>query len=219
MGSMVRQPRRNGSLHVPGGMSSTALGQADFSVLRSGRDVPHEVDAAALPGAVRCLEDRRLDAFVGVGGDQLDAAQTPPGQASEEVSPDVSASEGPTARPRTSRRPSVLTPTASSIGPSAAKPIIPRRKSLSPLFSISPRRAIAPLVIFGPWFRLSFATPTLPKIADDHRCGAHSLRRPIRVRFASGSANGSDLHHAPRLALLIRWVLDAKLLKIGAIFL
>ena len=47
-----------------------------------------------------------------VGDDQLDAAQAAPGQAAQEVRQKVSASEAPTAMPRTSRRPSPLTPTA-----------------------------------------------------------------------------------------------------------
>ena len=38
-----------------------------------GHDVPHEVDTAALPGAVHHLADGGLDAFVGVGDDELDA--------------------------------------------------------------------------------------------------------------------------------------------------
>lgn len=35
-----------------------------------------------------------------------------------------------------------------------------------------------------------------PKIAVDLRCAAHSLRRPMTARFASGSTTGNELHRA-----------------------
>jgi hypothetical protein len=45
-------------------------------------------------------------------------------------------------------------------------------------------------VIFGPWFRVASANPTLPKIIDDHRYAARSLATAPRgeARLASGSA-------------------------------
>ncbi len=58
--------------------------------------------------------------------------------------------------------------------PSAAGKVL-----VSALFSISPRKAIISSVNFGPQFALTSANPTLPKIADDHRCAARSLRRHV----------------------------------------
>jgi hypothetical protein len=70
-----------------------------------------EVDAIALPGGVQHLGDRGRDAFGGVGDRQLDAAQAAVGLR-RNAAQNVSASEGPISSPRISRRPSLLTPTA-----------------------------------------------------------------------------------------------------------
>jgi len=40
--------------------------------------VAHEVDASTLPGGIEHLTDGGLDALVGVGDDQLDAAPSDP---------------------------------------------------------------------------------------------------------------------------------------------
>jgi hypothetical protein len=53
-----------------------------------GQGVAHEVDAAALPGGGEDLGDGRLDALVGVGDDQLDAAQAAPGEFPKERRPE-----------------------------------------------------------------------------------------------------------------------------------
>jgi hypothetical protein len=53
-----------------------------------GQHVAHEVDAAALPGGVEHLGDGRLDALMGVGDDQLDAAQAAPGELAQEGGPE-----------------------------------------------------------------------------------------------------------------------------------
>ena len=53
-----------------------------------GQGVAHEVDAAALPGGVEHLGDGGLDAFVGVGDHQLDAAQAAAGELAQEVGPE-----------------------------------------------------------------------------------------------------------------------------------
>src|SRR3546814_14601239 len=45
-----------------------------------GQGVAHEVDAAALPAGAEHAGHGRLDALVGVGDHQLDAAQAAPGQ-------------------------------------------------------------------------------------------------------------------------------------------
>lgn len=47
-------------------------------------NVAHEVDAAALPGGVQHLGDGGLDAFVGVGDHQLDAAQAAASELAQE---------------------------------------------------------------------------------------------------------------------------------------
>src|SRR5271154_5587963 len=53
-----------------------------------GEGVAHGVNPAALPGGVDQLGDRRLDALVGIGDDQLDAAQAPPSQLAQELGPE-----------------------------------------------------------------------------------------------------------------------------------
>jgi hypothetical protein len=53
-----------------------------------------------------------LQALVGVGDDQLGAAQAAPGRGAQEVGPEDVGLAGAVAMPRTSRRPSLLTPTA-----------------------------------------------------------------------------------------------------------
>ena len=59
-------------------------------------------------------------------------------------------------------------------------------------------------VILGSLVQVETRNPTLPKIVDDHRYAAHSLRLSMRARFASGSATAEELHHvrdiAPALA-------------------
>jgi hypothetical protein len=45
-----------------------------------GQGVPHEVDAAALPGGAEHLRDRGLDAFMAVGDDQFHPAQAAAGE-------------------------------------------------------------------------------------------------------------------------------------------
>ncbi len=53
-----------------------------------GQDVAHEVDAAPLPCRAQHLGDGRLDAFMGIGDDELDAAQAAAGQLAQELRPD-----------------------------------------------------------------------------------------------------------------------------------
>jgi hypothetical protein len=73
--------------------------------------IAHEVHAAPLPGGVEDLADGGLDALMGVGDNQLDAAQSAAASLRRNAVQNVSASEGPMSMPRTSRRPSLLTPT------------------------------------------------------------------------------------------------------------
>jgi len=51
-------------------------------------------------------------AFMSVRDDELDAAQTPPGELAQEVSPEGLGLRGADRQASTSRRPSPLTPTA-----------------------------------------------------------------------------------------------------------
>ncbi|ESY44940.1 hypothetical protein X745_31785 [Mesorhizobium sp. LNJC374B00] len=53
-----------------------------------GQHVPHEVDAAPLPCRAQHLGGGRLDAFMGIGDDELDAAQATAGQLAQELRPD-----------------------------------------------------------------------------------------------------------------------------------
>ena len=58
--------------------------------------------------------DRGLQSFMGIGDHQLHAAQPTASKLAQEFGPEVSASEGPMSMPRTSRRPPLLTPTATA---------------------------------------------------------------------------------------------------------
>ena len=53
-----------------------------------GQHVPHEVDATALPGGRQHLGDGGLQAFMGIGDDELDATQAATGQLAQELRPD-----------------------------------------------------------------------------------------------------------------------------------
>lgn len=53
-----------------------------------GESVANEVDPAALPGGGEDLGDGRLDAFMGVGDHELDAAQAPAGELAQEPGPE-----------------------------------------------------------------------------------------------------------------------------------
>src|SRR3954447_15652094 len=61
---------------------------AVMSLGHVGQHVAHEVDAAALPGRLEHLGDRRLEALVGVRDDQLDAGQAALLQAAQEAEPE-----------------------------------------------------------------------------------------------------------------------------------
>jgi hypothetical protein len=50
--------------------------------------VAHEVDAAALPSGVEDLGDGGFQPLIGVGDNQLDAAQAAPRQLAQEVEPE-----------------------------------------------------------------------------------------------------------------------------------
>jgi hypothetical protein len=87
-----------------------------------GERVAHEVDAAALPGGAEHARDGGLDAFAGVGDDELDAAQAAAASLRRNAVQKVSASDGPMSMPSTSRRPSVLTPTATMTATETMRP-------------------------------------------------------------------------------------------------
>ena len=74
--------------------------------------IAHEVDAAALPGRPQDPGHGGLQPLMGVGDDQLDATQATARERAEEVEPEGLGLGGAVAMPRTSRRPSPLTPTA-----------------------------------------------------------------------------------------------------------
>src|ERR1700693_4689402 len=57
-----------------------------FAVMR--QRVAHEVNATALPRGVQNLGDCRLQPFMGIRDDELDAAQTPPGKFAQKVGPE-----------------------------------------------------------------------------------------------------------------------------------
>ena len=53
-----------------------------------GERVADDVNPAALPGRVHQLGDGRLDALMGVGDDELDAAQAAPSELAQELGPE-----------------------------------------------------------------------------------------------------------------------------------
>src|SRR5690606_24810878 len=61
---------------------------APAALSRVRQRVPHEVDAAALPGSAQHLGDRRLEALVSVGDHQLCAPKAAPHQLSQEGCPE-----------------------------------------------------------------------------------------------------------------------------------
>jgi len=65
------------------------------------------------------LADRRLDALMGVGDDELDAAQAAAGELAQEHGPERLGLGG---ADRTSRRPSPLTPTATITATETTRP-------------------------------------------------------------------------------------------------
>src|SRR5262245_17026756 len=65
-----------------------------------GREVAHEVDAAALPGGMRHLGDRGLQPFVGIGDDELDAAQAAAGKLAQEPGPEGFGLRGANGQPQ-----------------------------------------------------------------------------------------------------------------------
>ena len=88
-------PRRSGWRKA---WRSAAATMRVLALAGMGEGVAHEVHAAALPGGAEHPGDRRLQPLVGVGDDQLDAAQAAAGQALEEARPERS-------RPPTGRCP------------------------------------------------------------------------------------------------------------------
>ena len=73
---------------------------------RMGGRIAHGVDAAALPGGVHQLGDRRLDPLMGVGHDELDAAQAPAAELAQKLGPERLGLRGaiPCRAPRAGRR-------------------------------------------------------------------------------------------------------------------
>jgi predicted thioesterase len=106
-------PLRPGGLGIVLRKRSGDEGGDDTSAALAGMSqrIAHEVHAAPLPGGVEDLADGGLDALMGVGDNQLDAAQFRGGQLAQERRPERLGLEGPMSMPRTSRRPSLLTPT------------------------------------------------------------------------------------------------------------
>jgi len=84
--------------------------------------VAHEVDAATLPAGVEHLGHSGLDALAGVGDDELDAAQAAAGELAQERGPERLGLGGAIIMPRTSRRPSLLTPTATITATETMRP-------------------------------------------------------------------------------------------------
>jgi hypothetical protein len=87
-----------------------------------GESVPHEVDAAALPAGMQHLGDRRLDPLMGIRDHELDAAKPAACELAQERGPERLGFGGPMSMPRTSRRPSPLTPTATITATETMRP-------------------------------------------------------------------------------------------------
>ena len=104
-----------GGAHRGGDHEALSLGDM-------GQGVPHEVDPAALPGSAEHLGGGRLEALVGIRDDQLDAAQAPPRQGTQEVGPEGLGLRRPDGQSRTSRRPSLFTATATIAATETMRP-------------------------------------------------------------------------------------------------
>ena len=78
---------------------------------------------AAPPGGMQHRSDSGLNAFMGIGDDQLDAAQARRASLCKNSVQKVSASDGPVSMPSTSRRPSLLTPTATITATDTMRPL------------------------------------------------------------------------------------------------
>jgi hypothetical protein len=70
------------------------------------------VNGAPLQGCAKHLARSHLQALMAIADHQLNPAQAPCRQRSEDLVQNGSASDGPTAMPRTWRRPSAFAPTA-----------------------------------------------------------------------------------------------------------
>ena len=77
-----------------------------------GKGIALEVNPAPLPGGAKNLRDGSLDALVRIADDQLYAPQAAPRQLAQELRPDWLGLGVPISKPKTSCRPSVLTPMA-----------------------------------------------------------------------------------------------------------
>jgi len=88
-----------------------------------GQNIAHEVYAATLPGGVQDFGNRRFEPLMGIRDHQL--APRRPRRASERRNSvqKVSASEAPIAMPSTSRRPSLLTATATMTATETMRPV------------------------------------------------------------------------------------------------
>lgn len=118
---------------APAGMGEGVALEAEAEE-RTVRGAVFPPTAAALSGGAGNLRHGGLDAFVGVADDRLHAAQAATGQLARGNSVQIgSASDVPISRPRTSRRPSVLTPMAMI---AATDTIRPPRRTLRQVASI-----------------------------------------------------------------------------------
>ena len=100
-------------------------GSDDTPALLSGmgQDIAHEMHAAALPGGMQHLCNGRLEPFMGIRDYELDAAQAAPCQRAQELGPEGLGLEAPIAMPSTSRRPSLLTATATMTATETIRPV------------------------------------------------------------------------------------------------
>ena len=83
-------PLRPGSVGIVLGEGGADEGRDDAASLLAGMGerVAHEVNATALPRGVQNPGDGGLQPFMGIRDDELDAAQTPPGEFAQEVGPE-----------------------------------------------------------------------------------------------------------------------------------
>ena len=84
-----------------------------------GQRIAHEMNPASLPSGVQDFGDGSLQAFMGVGDHQLDPRRV---SLRRKLVQKISASDGPISIPRTSRRPSALTPTAMMTATETTRP-------------------------------------------------------------------------------------------------
>ncbi len=148
-----------------------------------GERVPHEMDAAALPGGAEDFEIAAFRPLVGIGDHQLHPPRRPRrASLRRKAVQNGSASGGPMSMPSTSRRPSLLTPTA--------RPLWPARGEARHLRRPRGLKAAIAKILSATWqrCRVHFMRNAL---AHAGRSGRRVVSAFIATAFAQDDANSA----------------------------